>query len=157
MSDDSKQPDDEKPVTDTLQYGVSLSEREAQKFGDWRIKELGLQLTLFGLAETQAKRIRVLSNAVHHLEEEVFRNENIKSLDPGKLINLYKIGTESLSEASSYVQKTINSLDWSTIEGLIIQLQNESGDNEDLSNSDLVSRITQELISKLNFNTNTDE
>jgi hypothetical protein len=151
MSDD-KSDDKELVVSNktTIDNALELVNTAPIDFNSWRIKELGLTLTLFGLAEQQAARIQKLSTLVFNLEQEVFSTENIRELEPAKLLNLYKLGTEALRDSSQYIKDTIKSVDWTQVESQLIQAAT-NGDKEVTNSigSDNISSVINELLSKI--------
>jgi hypothetical protein len=152
MSSDDKSDDKELVVsgTSTIDNALKLVDTQATDFNSYRIKELGLTLTLLGMAELQAKRIQKLSSLVFNLEQEVFSTENIRELEPAKLLNLYKLGTDALKESSQYIKDTIKSVDWNSVEAQLIQAAT-NGDKEVTNSvgSDNISSVINELLSKI--------
>lgn len=136
--------------TSTIDNALKLVETIPVDFNSYRTKELGLTLTLFGLAEMQSKRIQKLSTLVFNLEQEVFSTENIRELEPAKLLNLYKLGTEALRDSSQYIKDTIKSVDWTQVESQLIQAAT-NGDKEVTNSvgSDNISSVINELLSKI--------
>jgi hypothetical protein len=156
MSSDDFEDKEEAPLslTSTIDNALKLVEKDPKSFNDWRVKELGLTLTLFGLAELQSRRIQSLSGLVYELEKEVFAVDNIRQLEPTKLIKLYEMGTASLRESAEYVKNTIKSIDWNQVEAQLIQAAALSEAEDSTTGSSNVKDVISDLLSKLTVNMN---
>jgi hypothetical protein len=140
-----------KSLTHSIDYAIKLVDKDVNGFNDWRIKEVGLQLTLFGLAEVQAKRVSNLSALVYNLESQVFSDETIRNLEPSKLLSLYKMGVEALNESSSYVRSTLKSIDWGNVEAQLLALAATDPADKTQAGTD-VQAIVSAILANLNVN-----
>ncbi|QIG71471.1 hypothetical protein EVB32_359 [Rhizobium phage RHph_TM39] len=138
-------------LTKSIDYAIQLVDRKVNGFNDWRIKEVGLQLALFGLAEVQAKRVSNLSALVYNLESQVFSEDTIRNLEPSKLVGLYKMGVEALNESSSYVRSTLKSIDWGNVEAQLLALAATDPADKTQAGTD-VQAIVSAILSNLNVN-----
>lgn len=141
-------------ITSTIDDAIKLVDRKPEHFQDWRVKELGLQLVLFGLAEVQARRVSNLSSMVYNLEGKVFEDDNIRNLEPSKLLQVYKMGVEALKESSDYVRSTLKSIDWTTVEAQLIAVAaSESAGATKGNDNENITKIVSDLLSRLTVNT----
>ena len=138
----------------TINYALALVNRPALDVSQYKIKELGLHLTLIGLAEVNAARVANLASKLYLLEREVFNESTIRELEPKKIIELYKMIVEATREASEYVSRTIKSTDWSAVESQLLQLSMEDPDAglESSESTDRMQKVAADILSRLNLN-----
>lgn len=140
----------------TLDYAISLVAGQSASYNQWRLKELGLQFALFGLAEVQALRIQQLASLVYKLEKQVFSDDIIDDLDPKRLVDLYRMGISAINESSAYVNSTLKSMDWAQIETMLLQMQASEASGSSAANNDqVVSELAARILSTLNINGST--
>lgn len=146
MSDEDKVVEEEEEKT-TLSYAIGLVNRSGKTFTDWRIKGLGLQLTLLGLAEVQAERVDLLSRMVVKLEKNLFSDVKISEMRPDQLLSLYRNATDSLQKSTEYVQHTLKSVDWTKLETdlLAMHIKNENESNSDPELANIAHKILGKL------------
>jgi hypothetical protein len=101
--------DEKKSGSITIDKAVSLID-DSKSSNNIKTKETGLQLALLGLAEVHLSRLSHLSGAVLRLEKEVFREENLNSMDPRKIIDLYRMSVDALNNSSSYIKGVLSSI-----------------------------------------------
>lgn len=138
----------------TIKYAMKLIDRPASQLSEFKVKELGLQLVLFGLAEVQAMRVNQLAGLVFSMEKLVFDNDNLRELEPKKLIDLYRIGIDSLRETSEYVKSTLKTIDWAAVESQLLTIQTDVSHNDTTMSDSDVRRITNELVRNMKVDTN---
>ena len=135
----------------TMEYGSALVERLGTQVGDWRTRELGLNIVLFGLAEIQSKRVSKLSLLVNLIEDKLFDEDMIEELPPDKIMFLYKMTRESLDTSYNYIKSVLQGINWSQFEAQLLTVQAETGaavasqhgDGQD------ISKIAREILEKL--------
>jgi hypothetical protein len=134
-------------INPTIEYGYKLIDREGQQIGDWRTKQLGLNIVLYGLAEIQARRVSKLSSVVDMIEDRLIDQSVIGELPPDRLLDLYRMSRESLDSSRLCIRQVLDRVDWNQLEA---QLLIQSGDIGTKSSSDQdVSRIAREILEKL--------
>jgi len=145
--DDSKlkNPDD----STTLEFAGDLVGHKGNSLEDWRTRSLGLQLTLLGLAEVNAKRIESLSKVVTDLEEKVFDAGNIKDQSPSQLMGLYKMSTESLERSIGYVKQALTGTNWEKLESDLITIQARKITKMSVDGSRDQSDLAREIVERL--------
>lgn len=131
----------------TMSTAIKLVDREQNEDTAWRSKELGLNLVLLGLAEVQALRLSQLSGLVYQLEQRVFSEETLRDLDARKLIDVYRLGVESLNDAASYVKGAVKSADWEKIELDLMTMSKQTGETsgQQESTAELASVLLAEM------------
>jgi hypothetical protein len=135
-------------INPTIQYGYKLIDREGQQIGDFRARELGLDIVLLGLAEIQASRISKLSSVVELIEDKLIDESVIRELPTDRLLDLYSISKESLDSSRLCIQQVLNKVNWNQLEAQSLMAQ--SGDMSTKSSPDQdVSRIAREILEKL--------
>jgi len=139
--------DDIKPNS-TIEYGSALVDRLGTQVIDWRTRELGLNIVLFGLAEMQAKRVSKLGLLVQMIENKLFDEDLIEQLPPDKIMGLYKMTRESLDTSYKYVREVLQGLNWSQFEAQLLTVQSEGTDTISQDGQD-ISRIAREIIEKM--------
>jgi len=139
----------------TMKNALEFVNRPASDLKGYKRKDLGLQLSLFALAEQQVRRIASLSGMVIDLEKVVFDPDVLRELDPGKAIGLYKMGTEALREAYTYVQGVQKSMNWNDIGDQLTQMaiDDSVGDNNTEGETD-INKIAAQLLSQLQTSRN---
>lgn len=136
---------------DTIEYALDIVRKPANSFGDWRVKGLGLQLTLFGLAEKHAERVSKLSRTVIQLEDVVFDPATLREIEPSKVVALYQMSVQALRDSSEYIRSTLGSMDWNNVEAQLIQMSTEIAAEAGDSN---ISEIANELIKRMGIQVN---
>jgi len=132
----------------TMSTAIKLVDREQTSDTAWRSKELGLNLVLLGLAEVQALRLSQLSGLVYQLEQRVFSDETLRELDARKLIDVYRLGVESMNDAAAYVKGAVKAADWEKIElDLMTMAKSESTDTarQGESTAEIASALLAEM------------
>jgi len=143
--------DNEKDKITTLDYAIGLVDTKGNSYDDWKTRSLGLQLTLLGLAETQAKRVSMLSESVVNLEEKVFSEQSLNDQSPQQLLNLYKMSTESLQRSVEYVKMALAGTDWNKLEADLVTIQTRQQTRSVDGKVDQDSaKIAEEIINRLN-------
>ena len=114
--------ENETEVSPTMGQAMEFVDRKADNFEAWRIKGLGLQLVLFGLAEVQAQRMGNLSGLVTLLEKKLLNRDMLRTLEPKQIFALYRMSTEALTEASGFVERTVKNINWKEIEAQLLEV-----------------------------------
>ena len=127
----------------TVENAMTYVDTPAVTFSNWKIKDLGLQFLLFGIAELNAKRVVRLAEKVYELEEIVFDEDNLRQLDPKGVLSAYKMGTDALKEATEYISKTRKEMNWDAIQA---QLKDMNSDDEVSTENFDMSKIANKLI-----------
>lgn len=107
----------------TMDQAMGFVDRKADSFESWRIKGLGLQLVLMGLAEVQALRMNKLAGMVIGLEEKLMNKEMLRNLEPKQLFSLYRMTTEALDASSTFVERTVKNVNWKEMEAQLMEAQ----------------------------------
>src|SRR6516225_8335449 len=95
-------------INPTIEYGYKLIDREGQQIGDWRTKQLGLNIVLYGLAEIQARRVSKLSSVVDMIEDRLIDQSVIGELPPDRLLDLYRMSRESLDSSRLCIRQVLD-------------------------------------------------
>lgn len=148
----------------TIDSAMLIVARDAKRSpDDWKFKGLGLQLSLLGLAEIQALRVSQLAGMVYNLEKEVFKDKNLREMEPKKIVEMYQMATRALTESANYVKSTIDTVKWADIETQLIALSGKEGISNTTHDTDisgvadkLLQHITQ-LSKDRNKSTNNDQ
>lgn len=130
----------------TMDQAMGYVDRKADTFESWRIKGLGLQLVLMGLAEVQALRMSKLAGMVISLEDKLMNKEMLRNLEPKQLFSLYRMSTEALESSSNFVERTIKNMNWKEVEGQLVEAQAAEASEGDGS---LVRETAGDLLSIL--------
>jgi len=107
----------------TLDYAMDLVRRKGKNYHDWKLKSLGLQFVLLGMAETQSERLFLLTETTRRLEEIVFKEETLRQMEPAEVFKLYKTATDALKDITDYIRTTVDKVDWPKIEADLITLR----------------------------------
>lgn len=145
----------DKLENDTINKGITIVDKvDSDSFENMKVKSLGLQVVLLGLAEIQALRVKTLSLAVHDIEKQLFNRSRFADLAPSQLMDLYTRASSSLNEASSYIKSTISTINWAEVEAQLALLSTrsnkiESKDDEQLSKAatDLLAQLSSMVSS----------
>lgn len=115
--------DNDTNTSPTMDQAMGFVDRKADSFESWRIKGLGLQLVLMGLAEVQALRMNRLSGMVISLEEKLMNKEMLRNLEPKQLFSLYRMSTEALEASSTFVERIVKNVNWKEMEAQLMEAQ----------------------------------
>jgi hypothetical protein len=97
-----------------------------------------------GLAEVQALRISKLAGMVYALEEQLLDPEKIRTLEPKMLFGLYQVSVRALNDSSEFVERTLKSIDWNSLEAELLHARAQQvSDNK----ASLGSEESAELLS----------
>lgn len=132
----------------SIEQGLQFTSVNPSSFSEWKVKEVGLQLVLFGLAELQALRIQNLSSVVYTLENAVFDKNTIKELEPRRLLEMYQLSISSLNDSSNYVKNTLKTIDWTSIEAHI-QTADIAGNTDKEYQAEDLTLATADIIKRL--------
>jgi hypothetical protein len=132
----------------TIEYGNKLIDREGQQIGDWRTRELGLNIVLLGLAENYARRLSKLSQIVEMIEDKLIDESVIDELPPDRLLGLHRMSRESLDSSYGYIRQVLGSVNWSQFEAQLLTAQSEDKSPKSSTDQD-VSRIAREILKNL--------
>lgn len=100
---------------DTVKNAIDYIDTPASNVNNWKIKDLGLQFLLFGIAEIQAKRVAKLVNRIGQIEDLVFDETNLLSLDPRSLMEAYKLSATTFRDITDFISKTRKEMNWEEI------------------------------------------
>ena len=101
----------------TIDQSLELVSLPATNVNQWKIKGLGLQQALLGLAELQCLRLSKLGVLIYSLEEKLLDPDFINAVDdPKMLFSLYRLVMESLEQSSEYVNVILKNTDWTSFE-----------------------------------------
>jgi hypothetical protein len=134
-------------MTKTFEFASKLVSKEASGPSGYRIKELGLNLVLFGLAEQQALRLAKISTYLNTLEDKLFTEERLEELQPAQIMDLYRQVKDSLGTSYNYVKSVTTGLNWTQMEASLLAVQAE--DTRDPDGSTNLSKIAREVLAKL--------
>jgi len=115
----------------TMDQAMGYVDRKADTFEAWRIKGLGLQLVLMGLAEVQALRMSRLAGMVIELEDKLMNKESLRHLEPKQLFSLYRMSTEALDNSSAFVERTLKTVDWKEMEAQLMEANAAEASNDE--------------------------
>lgn len=135
---------------ETIEYAIELVKQNVNKFNDWRTKEVGLNLALFGLAEKQAERLSKIAPLVMELEELVFDSDKLRNFSPVQVLEIYKLAVQAQKESADYIKTSIKSIDWAGVEAQLLACAADEA--IDVSNDKNVRLIAQQLMSRINMN-----
>lgn len=134
---------------DTINNGIKIIDQvDSENYENLKVKSLGLQVTLVGLAEIQALRVKTLALAVHDIEKQLFNRSRFADLAPTQLMDLYTRANSSLNEASNYIKTTISSINWAEVEAQLALLSTRSNRVENTQNTEL-SKAATDLLAQL--------
>ncbi|QPB08500.1 hypothetical protein [Vibrio phage Va2] len=135
----------------TIDKAISLIDYPANKPNAIKAKAVGLQLTLLGVAEVQALRIKNLVIAAYKLEQELYSPEKIEQMEPRKLLATYEALNGVLADAVSYIKSVSSSFDWKELQDNLTTLANELDNvTEDRDEeSKRMSEVASELLAGL--------
>ena len=115
----------------TIDQALKLVSLPGKDLSLWRIKSLGLRQVLLGLAEVQSLRLSRLSTLVYLIEQQIANKAELGNLEAKQLFALYRLTTESLKDASDYVQSIVKGMDWKDFEAeLLMAVANETTDTK---------------------------
>ena len=140
--------DERKSGSVTIDKAVSLID-DSKASNNIKTKETGLQLALLGLAEVHLSRLSHLSGAVLRLEKEVFREENLNSMDPRKIIDLYRMSVDALNNSSSYIKGVLSSINVNNLQLSLVSAEEAQISKEDSSKRADASRVANDLLKQL--------
>lgn len=110
----------------TIDYALDfVNHRNNNTFDNYRVKGLGLQLTLLGVAETQAERLAKMTEHIQSLDEQVFTEETFSNLKPHELVSLYKFVNGNILETTEYIKSVLSGLNWSKLETDLINVSTQ--------------------------------
>ena len=135
-----------KPVNESIiEQAKELTERKSSTYRNIRAKGASFQLAQLALAEVFTKRLVKLGSTVVQLEDEVFKADNLKDLEPDQILRLYNMANKALMHSADYVQKVTNQVDWADLEAQLVSLSEDKGDKVDMD----VSRGAEYLLRRL--------
>lgn len=140
--------DEKKSGSVTIDKAVSLID-DSKTSNNIKTKETGLQLALLGLAEVHLSRLSHLSGAVLRLEKEVFREENLNSMDPRKIVDLYKMSVDALNNSSSYIKGVLSTINVNNLQLSLVSAEEAQISKEDSSKKADASRVANDLLKQL--------
>lgn len=140
--------DERKSGSVTIDKAVSLID-DSKASNNIKTKETGLQLALLGLAEVHLSRLSHLSGAVLRLEKEVFREENLNSMDPRKIVDLYRMSVDALNNSSSYIKGVLSSINVNNLQLSLVSAEEAQISKEDSSKKADASRVANDLLKQL--------
>lgn len=128
----------------TIDSSLDLISQPGNTYTDFKLKGLGLQQALIGLAELHALRLSKLGVLVYKLEEKILEDDFLGNLeDPKILFSLYRLTQDSLTASSEYVQAVVKNVDWSKFENdMSLAVLNEGVHSEDPG----ISAAAKELL-----------
>lgn len=157
MSDNYDRIINDRLENDTINNGIKIIDQvDSENYENLKVKSLGLQVTLVGLAEVQALRVKTLALAVHDIEKQLFNRSRFADLAPSQLMDLYTRATSSLTEASSYIKSTISSINWAEVEAQLALLSTRSSKVENTKDAQL-SKTATDLLAQLSSMVSTQQ
>lgn len=142
---------------DTIDHGITIVDQtDSKNYENMKVKSLGLQVVLLGLAEIQALRVKTLSLAVYEIEKTLFNRSRFADLAPSQLMELYQRATASLTEASGYIKSTISSINWAEVEAQLALLSTRSAQTEGNENPQL-TKAANDLLAQLSAMVTTNQ
>lgn len=137
----------------TIDQAIKLIDVSPTSANAIKAKQIGLQLTLLGLAEIQALRIRNLAVAAYKLEQKLYSAEKLEQLDPRKLLQTYEALNIALNEAITYV-KGVDTNSWKDLETHLITLIADSGQKSGMTEEELaeqreVSNVAKDMLMRV--------
>jgi len=109
--------------------------------------KLALKLTMLSLANASLLRMNQFNTKIQELEDIVFSDDTIASLDPKETIGLYKLATDIYSSRISLIKDVEKNTNWDELEALLIELrissEAENAGIKDESTKVIVDRILE--------------
>ena len=128
----------------TIDQALELVAQDNRDLSSWKIKTLGLRQVLLGLAEVQSLRLSRLSTLVYLIEGEIMKRATLEGLDPRQLFALYRLTTETMKDASDYVQDVVRNVNWSEFESeLLLMASSQTGVS---ANGDTMREAAKDLL-----------
>ena len=105
---------------------------------EFRIRGLGLKKILLEYSVVNALRLSRLSALAYQLEERISDPVFLNSLSPGQLGYIYKLITDSMKDASSFIQETVTKTDWQNLESdILLEITQSDTEKNPLAQKDL--------------------
>lgn len=135
----------------TIDKAISLIDYPANKPNAIKAKAVGLQLTLLGVAEVQALRIKNLVIAAYKLEQELYSPEKIEQMEPRKLLATYEALNGVLADAVDYIKSVSSKFDWKELQDNLTTLAVELDDVAEDRDEDTkrMTDVANELLAGL--------
>ena len=142
--------------TKTTKTGLSLLSDSENKTLDinlqlLQLREIGVRVTMQGIAESHAKRLAKLSAIAMKLEDELFDEDLIDNLTDSDKVERYQLVINSINNHSNAIKSTLGNIDWASMEIKLQSLNNrESLDmTEGVSDQKNLSQLASQLLSEL--------
>ena len=136
----------------TIDKAIQLIDHPCTMQNGIKAKAVGLQLTLLGVAEVQALRIKNLVIAAYKLECQLYDPKKMQDLEPRKLLATYEALNTVLSDAINYI-KGMSKFDWKELQDnlttLVIELDAETEGNRVSTGTQEVSDLASSLLAGL--------
>jgi len=97
------------------------------------------------LAELMVKRMAKLGSIIGRLESDASAAIKFENLTYREIVALYNMFFSGLTNASDYVHKTTNSIDWADLESELLRLSENRGGKVNLE----VSRGAESMLKRL--------
>lgn len=134
-----------------LDYALDLVQDSGVSYVDWKKRNLGLQLSLLGLAGVQAKRVSTLLNLTQNLEGELLEVNSLAGMKDEEKIKLYEVVSRNQRDAMDFVRQIITGTDWSKIEGELASFQAKKDADTMLDLPEGSDMILQQIVKQLNM------
>lgn len=119
--------------SENMKKALELVSAEGMDKGMLSSRATGLCMVLLSVAEAHSERISKLIKAVSKLEDKVFSDENMNRVldNPSMLLAYYKWATKSLDDSSSFVGKTLSTIDFEWLKNEVLKLAGPDDDEKD--------------------------
>lgn len=117
-----------------------------------QLKEIGIKITLQGIAESQVQRISKLTQVMTKIEDEIFDPDVIDSLTDSGKIERYQLLQQAIGTLTNSVKANVGQIDWA---GMEIKLQairaaaDLSGDSSNDTDKKQLTSMASDLLKEL--------
>ena len=104
---------------------------------DLQVRELGLGLSMFGLAEVYGERLQHMAGVLLALEKRVFSPEMLAALPPSALMEMYRLASQATESSAKFISGTLSTLNLDAIRARLVDMKlietehGEGGDFQD--------------------------
>lgn len=136
----------------TTSTGLSILERDNLEVSTklLQLREIGIRITLQGIAEIHVSRLAKLSNILTKLEDEIFDEHVLESLTDSAKIERYNLLTQAINSHTNAAKSVLGNTDWASLE---IKLQSIKNGGELLEESSTdkiaISKMAGELLAEI--------
>lgn len=141
-------------VNKTTSTGLAMIEKDNVDINlqILQLKEIGIKITLQGIAESQVQRISKLNSVMQKIEEDIFDPEVIESLTDAGKIERYQLLQTAIGTLTNSAKANINHIDWAGMEIKLQAIRNSvdlSSNPEDNSDKKQLTTMASDLLKEL--------